>query len=123
MADNHLKNIPSSTISQGTQDASKWNECLAPSAFALMHRFFFNDSVRNKLGLKKATEMGKLFSRITVTGNFLMACKQVQLGPGVHIVNEDFYSRLEWCVARKNMMNTTTLKWFKEVEHLLIINF
>lgn len=34
---------------QMTEDASKWNECLAPSAFATMHRILFDPEVRRFL--------------------------------------------------------------------------
>lgn len=35
---------------QGTEDATKWNECLAPVAFVLTHIYFFNNNIRRKLG-------------------------------------------------------------------------
>lgn len=87
---------PTEIICQGTEDATKWNECLSPASFALMHYYLFDEKTRIKLNLEKPTEMGKLFSRIAVAGNFIMAMKEIQIGPGVLINNKTRYHRTTW---------------------------
>lgn len=46
--------IPGGTC-QGTEDASKWNECLPPELFAILHLVFWDDKVREFLDLAKAS--------------------------------------------------------------------
>jgi hypothetical protein len=41
-----LEGTQASHIIQGTEDATKFNECLSPSSFALMHKFFFDEDTR-----------------------------------------------------------------------------
>lgn len=108
-------------IVQATEDATKWNECLAPAAFALMHRYMFDDSLRVKNMIPIATPLGKLFSRIAVTGNFFMAIKKVQLGQGVTATGNNSYKRITWSDTAENMMrmNTKTQGWFKKIIPLL----
>lgn len=44
-------------VSQGTEDATKWNECLSPESFALMHRFLFDPTIRAKLNVPARNEL------------------------------------------------------------------
>nr|QMP82206.1 polymerase PB1 [Coleopteran orthomyxo-related virus OKIAV185] len=111
-----LPSGPASTICQGTEDATKWNECLAPSAFALMHLYLFDSKTRTRNALPQTNEMGKLFSVIAIAGNFLMAMKEIQLGKGVVVCNANEYSRLRWQKDDKHMMNNSTLAWFEKAE-------
>lgn len=46
---------------QATQDATKWNECLNSSTFAMMHSVLFEDCTRDYLSLPRTSEQGKLF--------------------------------------------------------------
>lgn len=39
---------------QGTEDASKWNECMNPLMFALVHKCWVGDEVRKKNSLPLA---------------------------------------------------------------------
>lgn len=68
---------------QGTGDAPKWNECLAPEASVIMHTYFFDNSLRHKLSLPKSNENGKILSKIMCSGKFVMAIRQVEMGHGV----------------------------------------
>lgn len=34
---------------QATQDATKWNECLSPDIFGMLHKVYFSDEVRLSL--------------------------------------------------------------------------
>uniref|UniRef100_A0A1Y1MFN4 Uncharacterized protein n=1 Tax=Photinus pyralis TaxID=7054 RepID=A0A1Y1MFN4_PHOPY len=74
-----LPHGPSVTICQGTEDATKWNECLSPSFFALIHKYMFDSSTRIRNALPPTNEMGKLFQKIALAGNFLLSMKKVQL--------------------------------------------
>lgn len=93
MTNTTLDTQPATSVMQETEDATKWNECLAPSCFAVMHRFLFDESLRVTLGLPKPSENAKLFSRIAVTGNFFMALKEIQLGTGVIIESKSFFRK------------------------------
>lgn len=52
----NLETRDAGCITQKTEDATKWNECLAPSAFALMHIYLFDDNIIERAIVKKATE-------------------------------------------------------------------
>lgn len=62
-------------VTQGTEDATKWNECLAPGAFAMMHRYLFDSVTRTSLGLPSPSSWDKLWSSIVVVGNLFMSMK------------------------------------------------
>lgn len=96
---------PNERSLQATQDATKWNECLNPSTFAMMHNYLFDDSVRERLSLPQVSEQGKLFRMIACAGNLLMAIKMITLGEGVLVSNEKEYSRIEWDEKHKGSMN------------------
>lgn len=109
-------------ITQGTEDATKWNECLAPACFAAMHHYLFDSACRNHAMVPQATEWGKLFSQIAIAGNFLMSMKRIQLGPGVQIQNTKFYRRISWNDIDIQLCSEETQRWYNEVKHLLVGN-
>lgn len=76
-----LENTDRVYIAQGTEDARKWNECLAPSSFALTHVYVFDDNTRIKFYLPKVTENSRIFRTISCIGNLLMSMKTIQRGP------------------------------------------
>lgn len=82
---------PATHKCQGTEDATKWKECLAPSLFALIHNFFFDPHIRRRLDVKQPSKFGELFSKISVAGNFLMAMKEIQIGKGLKVYSEKGY--------------------------------
>jgi hypothetical protein len=90
-----LTGIQAEYVSQGTEDATKWNECLAPSAYALLHHTFFDDVSRIKLDIPLSNENGKILQKM-LSGNYIMATKTIQLGPGVMISNEKYFRRIQW---------------------------
>jgi hypothetical protein len=101
---------------QATEDATKWNECLPPALFALMHKAFFDPSIRDELGLKPPTPNGILFSRIAVVGNFLMSIKRIKLGPGPIAYSETSFNRLQWCEESICRMNAKTREWYLKIK-------
>uniref|UniRef100_A0AAT9JAH8 RNA-directed RNA polymerase catalytic subunit n=1 Tax=Blattella germanica orthomyxovirus 1 TaxID=3133491 RepID=A0AAT9JAH8_9ORTO len=111
-----LKTRQASHLSQGTEDATKWNECLAPSAFALMHYYMFHPPTRAKLKLGPVKEFGLLFSKIAVMGNFLMSMKQIQLGPGVMIQDAHYFKRIKWVDEEVKLCTEQTQQWYEEVK-------
>lgn len=118
-SDTHLDTEPALSLCQGTENATKWNECLSPSLFAFMHKYFFCPELRTKLGIKAPSEYGILFSKIAVTGNFFMACKEIQLGMGLQIQNDDFFSRMRWEDEFMKTMSESTRKWYNSVRDLI----
>lgn len=122
LATDQLEEGRSTVSCQGTEDASKWNECLAPSAFAIMHTYFFDDGLRQMLNLPRPNENGKLLSKIMCAGNFIMSVKQVQLGQGVQVHNGSQYSRIKWIPEHKKHMNVKTREWFEKVESKITPN-
>lgn len=115
MSNSLLPSGPSEVSCQGTEDATKWNECLAPATFALMHKYFFDKEARMRLNLPQPTKVGRLFSMIAVAGNFLMAMKEIHIGAGLMIYTENEYSRLEWTDAHIPMMNQQTKEWYEKI--------
>nr|CAD7579863.1 unnamed protein product [Timema californicum] len=109
-----LSSGPVGLARQGTEDATKWNECLSPSLFALMHKYFFDDDTRTRMCLPLANEYGKLFSKIACTGNFLMSMKEIQLRQGAIIFNDHERGRLQWKKEWIYKMNNYTKSWFEE---------
>lgn len=116
LSDCRLGSNIANSISQGTEDATKWNECLSPSIFACMHIFLFDNNIRNSLNIPKANEMGVLFSKIACLTHYLQARKLVQLGNGVTIYNEEFYTRIKWHPKRHmQTLNESTKEWFMKI--------
>uniref|UniRef100_W8CDN0 RNA-directed RNA polymerase catalytic subunit n=1 Tax=Ceratitis capitata TaxID=7213 RepID=W8CDN0_CERCA len=98
---------------QGTEDATKWNECLTPSMFALMHHSFFKyrDNEENDIhGMKE------LLLKISDFTFFIMSIKRIHLGPGLIIENENHYNRKNWSEYTKEELNCRTYEWFSKVK-------
>lgn len=119
--DNHLtvRSLAGDTapfVTQGTEDATKWNECLAPGAFAMMHRYLFDSDTRTSLGLPCPSSWGKLWSSLTVVGNFFMSMKEIQIGAGLQVRNDTHYSRLNWIDKHIPMMSAETKEWYEEIK-------
>lgn len=71
---------PTKIKKQATQDATKWNECLSPECFLMMHRTFFDESVRIELNLPKPTDMETLFLRMCEASHLILANKRITFG-------------------------------------------
>nr|QPL15340.1 polymerase PB1 [Raphidiopteran orthomyxo-related virus OKIAV180] len=109
-------NLRSSTakyVIQGTEDATKWNECLSPAVFGIMHKTFFDKETRKRLGLPESTQFGELFSHVAVSGNFLMALKSIQLGLGPIASDDSEYRRLKW--HELDRFNENSKDWLREI--------
>nr|AYP67573.1 PB1 [Old quarry swamp virus] len=115
----HLRRFPDATSAQGTEDATKWNECLSPELFGMMHRYLFCPKVRIHLGLPQPSAHGVLFSKIALAGNFLMAIKRVQVGPGPMAQSAFCYNRLDWLTTDINRFNRRTQEWLVRARPLL----
>lgn len=101
---------------QGTEDATKWNECLNPSMFALVHNTFFSSKVRSELGLPELTEEEILFAKICDLLFFIMSIKRIHLGPGVTIIGKNFYCRRQWDEYKPEELNDKTRTWLGKVK-------
>ncbi|CAI6356485.1 unnamed protein product [Macrosiphum euphorbiae] len=53
---NVVDNFPEGVCLQATEDATKWNECIAPEAFASMHEGIFSDENRVRLNLPPVSD-------------------------------------------------------------------
>nr|QMP82248.1 polymerase PB1 [Phasmatodean orthomyxo-related virus OKIAV172] len=104
---------------QGTEDATKWNECLSPAAFGMMHKIFFDEGIREELDLPAPSENGKLFSMIALSGHFIMAIKRIQMGPGPRAESMDKYNRLHWRNTPLERFNDQTQEWLGPIRHLI----
>lgn len=67
---------------QATQDATKWNECLSPDIFGMLHKVYFNDEVRLSMNLNPINEQERCMYNVCMAGHFLLACKMITLGEG-----------------------------------------
>lgn len=52
---------------QSTQDASKWNECLSPGIFRMLHATYFDPEVREECKLPEVSREGLLFKQIALS--------------------------------------------------------
>lgn len=59
---------------QGTEGATKWNECQSPQMLAAVHILLFSEDIYEELGLEPPTENMKLFQRIALAGLLLIGC-------------------------------------------------
>ncbi|CAB3222416.1 unnamed protein product [Arctia plantaginis] len=98
-------------VSQGTEDATKWNECLSPAVFYLMHYYFFENSSRFSVNVDPTSKEGKIFSQICKFGHLFQAWKTIQIGSGLLANNGINYTRLEWVDEHSASMNTMTREW------------
>ncbi|UPT53756.1 MAG: polymerase PB1 [Bactrocera correcta orthomyxo-like virus isolate Bz] len=102
---------------QGTEDATKWNECLTPSMFALVHHSFFSetdcDFSRDTTGLKEKRELMLKICDLTF---MLMSIKRIHLGPGLMIENDKFYNRKQWDEYKLDELNLQTRTWYSQVK-------
>ncbi|KAK7868019.1 hypothetical protein R5R35_010191 [Gryllus longicercus] len=115
----NLENLYAQYTLQSTQDAAKWNECINPALLGMMHKTFFDEDVRKELGLQKPSTHGKLFQRIAVSGNFLLAIKRIFLGEGPVCTTDDFHNKVSWEMRNISRMNSRTQEWMTEAKDLL----
>ncbi|AIY25030.1 polymerase basic 1 protein [Wellfleet Bay virus] len=101
---------------QATEDATKWNECLAPENFALMHDIWCARSVRNELGIKPPPTCAQVLRDIFRMAFYLLSKKRIYLGKGHLITNSNHSAYLKWSPEYKKYMNKKTLQWFEKAE-------
>ncbi|AFN73049.1 polymerase PB1 [Tyulek (Tjuloc) virus] len=104
---------------QATEDATKWNECLAPENFCLMHEIWWSHSVREELGLPAPSENSEVMRQIFQQAFYLLSNKRIYLGKGHLIHNQTKGALLQWKEEHEKYMSEKTLEWFRKVkEHL-----
>ncbi|CAH0397660.1 unnamed protein product [Chilo suppressalis] len=99
-------------VSQGTEDATKWNECLSPAIFYLMHHYMFEPSLRVANLVPLHSRMGILFLSICKYGHLFQSWKRIQIGPGPIVKNKDSYTRILWVDEHEKSMNERTKSWY-----------
>lgn len=104
---------------QATEDATKWNECMNPMLFGLIHHEFFSEENREDLGLPPPNDEEKLFMKICLLTFSIMSVKRINLGPGVIISNDSEYQRVDWCNVPRGCLNKKTAKWHEEIKPYL----
>uniref|UniRef100_A0AAT9JFP7 RNA-directed RNA polymerase catalytic subunit n=1 Tax=Cryptocercus meridianus orthomyxovirus 1 TaxID=3133492 RepID=A0AAT9JFP7_9ORTO len=105
----------SKVILQSTQDATKWNECLSPSGFGMMSMTFFNDEVREELGLRKMNENEKAFGKICLSSHFLLSLKRIYLGSGPQGVSNGIHGEIEVLPHNLDKFNTFNKQWISKL--------
>nr|AJG39095.1 PB1 [Wuhan Mosquito Virus 7] len=98
---------------QGTEDAKKWNECLNPKLFYMVHELFFNDKLRGELGLPPANGELRALANLCSITFFYMLIKRIHMGAGPLLVNEDFYTRKQWHQIKLEEMSPYNQEWFR----------
>lgn len=104
---------------QATEDATKWNECLNPVMFGLVHNVFFDDQIRDELHISKVSDEQRLFGKICALTFSIMAIKRINLGHGVIVHNEKEYKRVNWNEVDVSSLNTKTQDWYSKISHYL----
>lgn len=90
---------------QATEDATKWNECLNPLLFAMIHNCWFDDNVRISCSLPKVTDDEKAFEKICRMGFYYLSIKRIHLGIGFLLENDTFFTRIPWSQTKSNMLS------------------
>ncbi|ASR92124.1 polymerase PB1 [Araguari virus] len=103
-------------IIQATEDATKWNECLAPENFCLMHEIWWARSTRRDLGLPEPPKCAQVLRDIFRQTFYLLSKKKIYLGQGHLIHNLEHSARLKWTPEFKIYMNEKTKEWFEKAE-------
>lgn len=108
---------------QATQDATKWNECLSPETFLMMHRTFYDPGTRRELGLPPPTDMESLFLKIAEASHWILANKTITLGEGPTAISKDGkQNRLEWKPKHLPRFNKNTREQMEPVIHHFLPN-
>nr|QKK82920.1 PB1 [Uumaja virus] len=103
-------------IIQATEDASKWNECLAPENFALFHDVIMDNKVRQELEIPLLSkEMGEL-RHIFAHTFYLLSKKRIWMGKGHLVSNETEMAYMTWTKECIPMMGERTKEWFEKAE-------
>jgi len=121
---NGLNSVPVQQFSiLATEDATKWNECLSPAGFAIMHYCFFDYEFRkkNRLLTKEISESQmNLMNEIFLTGIYLLSLKRIFLGQ-THVIEnkeEDIFGRDEkWFNIDIEKYNKNTKEWYNEIKN------
>nr|AJG39085.1 PB1 [Jiujie Fly Virus] len=102
-----------------TEDATKWNECLAPSCFYIMHDVFFNLRHRREMGVVHPLPDAfyNIMSEITQTGIFLLSRKRVFIGQGHVLEGTNGFTRHRWYNVDESQLNTHTQEWYKKIKN------
>lgn len=109
---------------QATQDASKWNECLSPETFLMMHRTFFDPEIRTLHKLPPPTDHETLFLRLCEASHWILANKMIWMGEGPIAESESSYNRLRWDPTHLGRMNQMTAEWFTNcIPHMYQENY
>nr|AJG39091.1 PB1 [Wuhan Mosquito Virus 3] len=113
--DSCVPNQANKFVLQGTQDATKWNECLSASGFGLFSSILFNDEVREELRLEPMSYDEKLMGAICEASHFVLAIKMITLGEGLQGVTEDFRGNITYEEQNLAKFNQTTSEWVERI--------
>nr|QPZ88434.1 putative polymerase PB1 [Soybean thrips quaranja-like virus 2] len=100
-----------------TEDATKWNECLSPACFLVMHNMFLSTYYREEMGLesKLTYEDSNTLLEIFNTGIYLLSKKRIFIGQGHVLENGEFFSRHKWYEVDTSCLNAHTREWYEEI--------
>lgn len=110
-----LRTLAPSHVKQATQDATKFNECLSADLFLMMHKTFFDATVRDELDLPSPTKYEQLFLQICEASHWILATKKMSIGEGLTGHTKDTYNRIEWEADNLGRMNGFTREWFSRL--------
>nr|AJG39087.1 PB1 [Shayang Spider Virus 3] len=89
-----------------TEDATKWNECLAPAGFYVMHEVFLNPKYRAAAKVTMSSEVDpssfEMLREILHTGIYLLSKKRVFIGQGHVLEDGEAFTRERWYGIEKN---------------------
>nr|QEM39320.1 PB1 [Guadeloupe mosquito quaranja-like virus 3] len=100
---------------QATEDATKWNETLSASLFGVMHKTWFDNTVRRVSRLPECTEFELLYARVCEAAHFLLAIKRVTLGPGLQGRAASYHGAIPYTEEGLEMVNSLNKPWFEEM--------
>lgn len=101
---------------QGTQDATKWNECMSPQGLALLCLVMFAKIERKKANQEEPNKVEKVFLYISLFAFYYLARKRVLMGEGPAAFGNKTTCRLKWINEDLLKMNTETQAKFRQVE-------
>nr|DBA44339.1 TPA_asm: polymerase PB1 [Diachasmavirus orthomyxi] len=118
-----LETGPAPFSVQGTEDATKWNECVSPGAFCVMHKTFVDPEVRKVMRLEAPTEHEIIFGKIAELLHFFQSIKRVKMGPGPLGFSPGVSRRLDWEKDPLDFFNNKTRSWLEEARKIMKGNY
>nr|APG77890.1 polymerase PB1 [Hubei orthomyxo-like virus 2] len=104
---------------QGTEDATKWNECMSPLMFAIIFNVFLSNKTRVEAGISPINEELTILNDIFMLCFMIMGIKRIHLGTTPLMTDGTTHSRPEWFNVKLEQFNKKNQELMEPVWHLI----